>query len=102
MSEAVGDFSIDADELDAVIADVAKTQQQLASLTQDVEQEVAALQSVWEGLAAQAQTEAQAEWRQGMLDMREALEALRAAARTAHSNYTGAADSNVTMWQQLR
>lgn len=102
MTDEVGSFSIDADELDAVIGDVASCQRRLGSLTDDIEREIAALHTVWEGLAAEAQREAQQEWHQGMLDMRAALEALRAAARTAHGNYTGAADANVSMWRQVQ
>lgn len=36
-----------------------------------------------------------------MREMRRAIEELRAAARTAHGNYTGAADANVSMWEQF-
>ena len=56
----------------------------------------------WTGVAADAQQEAHQEWTQGMLTMREALADLRTAARTAHENYTGAAETHVSMWDQLR
>jgi len=36
-----------------------------------------------------------------MLAMRQSLKDLRAAARLAHTNYTGAAQANVDMWRQL-
>lgn len=94
-------FTVDSDELDSVIADVEKTESALQALTDDLEAQIKALQSVWEGLAADAQDAAQREWEQGMLAMRTALLELRQAARTAHGNYTGAADSNVSMWESL-
>lgn len=94
-------FTIDAAELDSVIADVEGTEAALQSLTDDLERQIADLQSVWEGLAADAQQAAQREWNQGMLDMRTALSDLREAARQAHGNYTSAATTNVEMWESL-
>lgn len=94
-------FTIDTDDLDAVISDVQATENALESLTNDLEKQIAALQSVWEGLAADAQAEAHRTWEEGMRGMRAALAELRASARTAHTNYTAAADANVTMWESL-
>lgn len=94
-------FSIDVDELDAVIADIQSTESALQSLTDDLEAQMKALQSVWTGLAADAQAAAQAEWDSGMAQMRQAMAELRAAARTAHGNYQGAAETNATMWEAL-
>ncbi|MBA3782815.1 MAG: WXG100 family type VII secretion target [Nocardioides sp.] len=94
-------FTIDADELDAVIADVEQTEAELQTLTHDLERQIKALQSVWEGLAADAQLAAQHEWETGMLAMRQAMAELRAAARAAHGNYTGAANANTEMWGNL-
>ena len=59
-------FAVDAGELDAVIGDMERTEGELQQLTDDVERQIAALQEVWEGLAAEAQRAAQAEWEQGM------------------------------------
>jgi ESAT-6 family protein len=98
----VSDFAIDADDLDAVIGDVERTEGKLSRLTEDIEATVRTLHSVWVGLAAEAQKEAQEEWDQGLLDMREALADLRDAARAAHTNYTGSARTNLAMWEQLR
>lgn len=95
-------FTIDSDELDEVIADVSTCEGALDTLTQDLTRQMKVLQSVWEGLAADAHHEAHEEWTQGMETMREALRDLRAAARVAHGNYTGAADTNVSMWEQIR
>ena len=97
----VVDLAVDMAELDAVIADVQACETRLETLTDDLDRQVRALQDSWEGLAAQAQQEAHAEWTRGMRDMRTALADLRAAARQAHSNYSGAADTNVAMWRQV-
>lgn len=96
-----GRFTVDAGELDAVIADVERTEDALSALTDDIEAQIRALHTTWAGLAAQAQTAAQAEWNAGMVAMRQAMADLRAAARAAHGNYTQAAEANVTMWESL-
>ena len=98
MSDA---FSIDPDELDAVVADIARTESALATLTDDIERQIATLHESWEGLAAVAQREAQDEWEQGLLTMRHALAELRAAAAQASTNYSEAADANRSMWESL-
>lgn len=100
--ERVDRFTIDADELDEVIGDVVKCETALSTLTADLAKQIKALQSVWEGLAADAQKEAHEEWTTGMRGMRTALKDLRAAAKLAHTNYTGAAQTNLTMWKQVR
>jgi WXG100 family type VII secretion target len=94
-------FAIDPDELDAVVADIARTESALETLTTDIERQVARLHESWDGLAAQAQREAQDEWEQGLLTMRQALADLRAAAEQASRNYSGAADANRSMWEEL-
>jgi WXG100 family type VII secretion target len=91
------DFTIDVDDLDEVVHDLAKCEAALSTLTDDLEHQMAALHGVWEGLSAQAYREAHDEWTTGMLAMRAALADLRAAARLAHSHYTGAAQTNVDM-----
>lgn len=95
------DFTVDPDELDAVVADIARTEAALETLTNDIERQIAKLHESWEGLAAVAQREAQREWEQGLLIMRQALAELRAAAGQAGRNYTEAADTNRSMWEEL-
>ena len=67
----VDDFKIDLDELDAVIGDVERTEGSLERLTDDLEKQMKALHDVWEGLAAQAHTEAHQQWNDGMSAMRD-------------------------------
>lgn len=94
-------FAIDVDDLDEVITDVEATEKALETLTTDLEKQVAALQSVWEGLAADAQAEAHQTWEDGMRGMRTALADLRKSARQAHVNYTAAVGANVKMWESV-
>lgn len=94
-------FTVDPDELDAVVADIARTEAALETLTNDIERQTAKLHQTWEGLAAVAQREAQREWEQGLTTMRQALAELRAAADQASRNYTDAADANRSMWEEL-
>lgn len=94
-------FAIDPDELDAVVADIARTEAALETLTNDIERQIAKLHESWEGVAAVAQREAQAEWEQGLMIMRQALAELRAAADQASRNYTEAAEANRSMWESL-
>lgn len=94
-------FAIDPDELAAVVADIARTESALESLPTDIERQIAKLHETWQGLAAVAQREAQKEWEQGLLTMRQALADLRAAAGQASQNYAQAAETNRSMWEGL-
>jgi WXG100 family type VII secretion target len=94
-------FTLDADDLDAVVSDLEKTEQRLELLTADLEAQMRTLHETWEGLAAQAHVEAHEEWTTGMVAMRQAMADLRAAARAAHGNYTAAAEANRSMWEQM-
>lgn len=97
----VDNYSLDADELDAVITDLERTETALDAFTTDLEAQLRTLHDTWEGLAARAHVVAHEEWTTGMKDMREAIADLRAAARAAHGNYTGAAETNRSMWEQM-
>ena len=97
-----GKYSIDPDDLDEIITDLQKCETALELLTGDLDKQIKALQETWDGLAATAQQEAHEEWTTGMVAMRTALADLRAAARQAHGNYTGAAHANLTMWRRVR
>lgn len=97
-----GKYAIDPDELDEIITDLEECETALELLTVDLAKQMKALQETWEGLAARAQEEAHEEWTAGMVAMRTALADLRAAARLAHGNYTGAAQANLTMWRRVR
>jgi hypothetical protein len=74
-----GDYSIDPDELDEIVGEPEKTETALETLTADLEA-----------------------WTNGMTACRTALAGLRAAARLAHGNYTGAVNANLSLWRQVR
>jgi WXG100 family type VII secretion target len=95
-------FSIDPDELSDIVGDLTRAEGKLLRLGEDIARQMALLQSQWEGLAADAQREAQEEWASGMTAMREALAELRDAAELAHQNYTGAATTNLEMWRRVQ
>lgn len=95
-------FSIDPDELSEVVGDLTRCEHQLLRLGEDIARQMAVLQSQWEGLAADAQREAQEEWASGMAAMRSALAELREAADLAHTNYTSAASTNLDMWRHVQ
>lgn len=95
------DYKVDLDELDDIVGDLEGTERSLESLTNDLERQIAKLHETWEGLSAQAQREAHEEWEEGMRDMRDALADMRAAARTAHGNYSKAIGTNVGMWRGI-
>jgi WXG100 family type VII secretion target len=97
----VDDYTLDPDDLDDVVVRLEGTESALLTLAADLDKQMAVLKETWEGLAAQAHTEAHQEWAQGMAAMKEAMTDLRAAARIAHGNYLAAADANVTMWEGL-
>ena len=101
MGGSVDDFTLDPDDLDDVIVRLEGCQAALLTLADDLDKQMVVLKETWEGLAAQAHTEAHQEWAQGMAAMRQAMVDLRAAARLAHGNYLAATDANTTMWEQL-
>ncbi len=98
----VDDYTLDTDELDAVITDLERTETDLELLITDLDKQMATLHETWEGLAASAHGVAHDELAQGMRAMRQAMVELRTAARSAHANYTAAGETNLSMWEQMR
>lgn len=96
-----GDYAIDLEELEGVIADLEKCERALEALTNDIEHQMKALHSTWEGLSAQAQAEAQAEWEEGLAEMRASLADMRQAARVASDNYHLMITTNTGLWRRL-
>ena len=102
MTDPVDTFAIDPEELLDVIREIVRCSTSLDELTTDLDRQVATLHQTWEGLAAVAQKEAHEEWSKGMRAVHKALVELGEAGRLAHANYTGAADTNLAMWQTAR
>jgi WXG100 family type VII secretion target len=101
MAPDPGDYSVDLGELSDVIGDLEGTERALETVTNDLERQIARLHETREGLSAQAQREAHEEWEMGMRDMRAALADMRAAAQTAHGNYSRAIATNVGRWRGI-
>lgn len=94
-------FEVDPDQLAHVVDRMAACESGLRDLAADLERRVQALHLTWRGDAAAAHELAQAAWDDGFREMRDALRQMRTAARTAHDNYTAAADTNLRMWEQV-
>ena len=94
-------FSVDADQLTRTVHQISACGETLHQTAAELEQRMAALHLTWDGAAAGAHREAHAEWERGFRAMREALDQMRAAGRTAHDNYTSAAGTNLGLWQQV-
>lgn len=96
------DFTVDADTLAALVTRMRECESDLESLTNRVEGSVARLHETWHGEAAEAQRLAHAEWEKGLAAMREVIADLAAKGDVAHSNYTDAAATNLSMWERTR
>ncbi len=94
-------FEVDIDALLHVVDRMATCQAALHDLATDIERRMAGLHLTWQGEAADAHVVAQQTWDHGFRDMRAALQQMRAAAYTAHDNYTSAADTNLRLWEQV-
>ncbi len=95
-------YSVDTDDLTAVIDGLARGHAALGALVVDLERRISALHLSWNGQAATAHCLAQAAWNQDFAEMRDALARMRRAADTAHHNYTSAAAANRHLWEQVR
>lgn len=95
-------FSVDLDELTAVIEDMRSFEARLQDRLDELDDLMSRLHATWTGSAAQAQRAAHDEWRAGAAEMHRALVEMREAARTAHANYTAAAEANAGMWSATR
>ncbi|MFC6287615.1 WXG100 family type VII secretion target [Nocardioides sp. GCM10027113] len=94
-------YEVDLDALLALVDRMAACEADLHHAAQRVRGRVAALHATWDGTAADAHTAAQLEWERGLDAMRDGLAAMRAAATTAHDNYSAAAATNTRMWQAV-
>ena len=95
-------YSVDVDELAAVVAAMSACQHDLVDLAADVEGSTRGLHDAWSGLAREAHAASHARWTAEFADMKAALLALREVADVARHNYTAAVETNVAMWAQLR
>ena len=94
-------FEVDIDTLLDVIDRMATCESSLHALAADITRRMDGLHLTWQGAASDAHMGAQESWDRGFHDMRAALQQMRAAAHTAHDNYTSAADTNRRLWEQV-
>jgi WXG100 family type VII secretion target len=94
-------YSLDTDGLYAVISELARGHAALAELATRLDHRIEELHLTWDGQAAEAHWLAQQAWASGFADMRDALDRMRGAADTAHANYTSAAVTNRSLWEQV-
>lgn len=97
MTSADG-YKVNLDELDAAIDTMAKFGTSVETWLREVDQHIADLHLSWSSDAAAAQRTAHDKWVTGVEEMRENLGELREVARTAHTNYTTAINTNTAMW----
>jgi WXG100 family type VII secretion target len=95
MAEA---FQVDPDALADAVERMSEFQRHAESMLSEIDSLVSNLHATWTGEGATAHAEAHRHWARGETMMREALAQLRAAADTAHGNYTGAMAKNLSMW----
>ncbi|MHA3703432.1 WXG100 family type VII secretion target [Jatrophihabitans sp. YIM 134969] len=91
-------YRVDLDALDDTITFMQSTSDTVAAELAALDAHIAQLHDVWSGDAAGAQWAAHQEWSAGAAEMRAALDAMREAARTAHTNYSNAVAANQQMW----
>ncbi|MGH3624214.1 MAG: WXG100 family type VII secretion target [Sciscionella sp.] len=85
-----------------VVEQMSRFETYLDTALEDVDARVDQLHATWTGAAADAQRAAHDRWKRGAQEMRAALTVMRQIASTAHANYSGAAEANVSMWGQAR
>jgi WXG100 family type VII secretion target len=95
-------FAVDVDELSHAVDRMAACGSALHELAADLERRIASLHISWQGEAATAHRDAQAECEHGFRTIREALATMQNAARVAHGNYTAAVEANLQQWGQVR
>ena len=97
-----GRFVVDLEHLDSVVSRLVSFEKALEKHIADVDACVQRVHSVWSGGAAAANLAAHREWMAGVQEMRTALAEIKAAAATAHSNYSAAVAANKQMWSWIR
>jgi WXG100 family type VII secretion target len=91
-------LAVDLERLAHLVDRMARFEQHLGGLRDEVDVRVQALNATWTGEAAAAQASAHDQWRAGAAQVHEALAVLRTIATGAHANYAAAAAANRRMW----
>lgn len=93
-----GAFSVDLEQLDELVVQLARFGRALESVQSDVQLRMNRVHAVWRGVAADEHAAAHAQWRNGSADTHEALQTMRSIAATAHENYSAAIRVNGALW----
>jgi WXG100 family type VII secretion target len=93
-----GQFGVDLEHLDQVVARLNGLAGFLTETFDEIDRRVKTLQNgSWEGVAAQAYSDAHAQWLTGAKEFAQGVTDATAAAREAHGHYTRSVDTNGTM-----
>jgi WXG100 family type VII secretion target len=95
-------YKVDLDELQRVIDGLEAFGKKLDGQLAALDKANGELHVTWEGEAAVAQAQAHAKLAQGAREVHQALVAMHAAARNAHTHYHAAAQANLQTWKQVR
>ncbi|WP_054813372.1 WXG100 family type VII secretion target [Nocardia arizonensis] len=88
-------YQVDLDHLDDVTTRIGGLNDFLRESLREIDERMAAMQKSWNGNAADKQAEAHREWATAAQEVREGIEAMQAAARTAHTAYNDAVTENL-------
>ncbi|WP_433600520.1 WXG100 family type VII secretion target [Nocardia sp. CA-135953] len=88
-------YQVDLDHLDDVTARIGGLNDFLQESIREIDERMAVMQQSWNGHAADKQAEAHREWATAAQEVREGIEAMQAAARTAHTAYNDAVTENL-------
>lgn len=88
-------FSVNLEELDAIVSRLSGLAGFIGDHLGDIEQRVADLHGTgWEGLAAHAYADVHREWMRSATELVDGIREMSEAARDAHSAYTSAVQAN--------
>lgn len=90
---------VDFQQLQAVVARMARFDHEVAECLADIEHSMAALRQSWHGDGSDAQAQAHQQWEDGAEQMKAALGQLQKVVETARENYSDAVTKNGQMWQ---
>lgn len=91
-------FAVDPAALAEAVQRMAAFARYAEDMISEIDSQVSHLHTSWTGEAATAHAEAHQHWLRGEAMMRAALAQLKQAGATAHTNYTGAMQTNLDMW----
>ncbi|MFI9508401.1 WXG100 family type VII secretion target [Nocardia sp. NPDC052566] len=91
-------FEVDLDHLDQVTARIGGLVGFVTDSLTGLDTRISALHQEWTGATATAHDRAHREWVTGANEVREGVDAMRAAAHTAHQHYSTAIATNRAMF----